>query len=56
MKAVVFKELGQPLVLEERPEPEIRADELLVRVKAVGVCGIELQHDVNWALREVWYG
>ena len=57
MKAVVFKELGQPLVLEERPDPEIRADELLVRVKAAGVCGSDLHaSEASWTPTDIVMG
>lgn len=46
MKAVVFHEHGGPEVLkyEERPEPEIRADEVLVEVRACA-----LNHLDVWA-------
>jgi acryloyl-coenzyme A reductase len=44
MRAVVLREFGEPdqLALESVPRPDIRSDELLVRVRACGVCG----HDV----------
>lgn len=42
MRAIVLREFGQPLMLEERPEPVRRAGELLVRVKGAGVCGSDL--------------
>ncbi|MDE0511886.1 MAG: alcohol dehydrogenase catalytic domain-containing protein [Gammaproteobacteria bacterium] len=57
MKAVVFKEVGQPLVLEERPDPEIKADQLLLRVKAVGVCGSDVHaSEENWTPTNIVMG
>lgn len=57
MKAAVFKAVGQPLVLEERPEPEIRADELLLRVKAAGVCGSDLHaSEESWTPTDIVMG
>ena len=57
MKAVVFKEVGQPLVLEERPEPRLRARELLVRVRAVGVCGSDLHaSEESWTPTDIVMG
>ena len=42
MKALVFTGLHQ-MVLEERPMPRLsRPDQVLVRVKAVGICGSDL--------------
>ncbi|MCL5960183.1 MAG: alcohol dehydrogenase catalytic domain-containing protein [Chloroflexi bacterium] len=38
MKAVVLRELGGPLTLEEVPKPEIGPSDALVRVRACGVC------------------
>ncbi|MDE0063284.1 MAG: alcohol dehydrogenase catalytic domain-containing protein [Gammaproteobacteria bacterium] len=57
MKAVVFKRVGQPLVLEERPEPEIKSDQLLVRVKTAGVCGSDLHaSEQNWTPANIVMG
>ena len=48
MRAMLLSELGvigpagQPLVAGEVPDPEIRSDEVLVRVRACGVCHTEL--------------
>jgi alcohol dehydrogenase, propanol-preferring len=36
MRAMVLREFGKPLQLEERPVPEIGPDEVLIRVKACG--------------------
>lgn len=38
MKAARIHEYGQPLVLEEVPIPDIQSDEVLVNVKACGMC------------------
>src|SRR5215813_13130115 len=38
MKAARMHEYGKPLVLEEVPVPNIQPDEILVNVKACGMC------------------
>lgn len=38
MKAAVLKQFGQPLVIEEKPIPEPGPGEVLVRVRASGLC------------------
>jgi len=38
MKAAIFKELGTPLVIGEVPKPEVNANEILMKVKAVAIC------------------
>lgn len=42
MKAVVFHEIGKPLVVEEIPVPEPRTGEVLVKVRGCGVCHTDL--------------
>ena len=42
MRAVVLSGFGEPLVVEERPEPVPRGEELVVRVSGVGVCGSDV--------------
>lgn len=42
MKAARFYEVGEPLKIEEIPVPEIREDEVLVRIKAAGLCGSDV--------------
>ncbi len=42
MKAAVVRELGQPLVIEERPIPVPGPGEVLVRIRATGVCHTDL--------------
>lgn len=43
MKAARIREYNQPLVLEEVPIPEIRPDEVLVQVRACGMCRSDVQ-------------
>jgi propanol-preferring alcohol dehydrogenase len=43
MKAAILKEYSKPLVLEQAPRPQTRAHEMLVRVKACGVCGTDIK-------------
>src|SRR4051794_40730118 len=38
VRAAVLRAFGEPLALEERPEPEPRGDEVVVRVRGAGVC------------------
>ena len=42
MKALLYQDYDK-LVLEDIPLPDIQADELLVQVKACGICGSELE-------------
>ena len=42
MRAMVLEKAGEPLRLEERAVPEPAADQVLVRVKACGVCRTDL--------------
>ncbi|AOX20982.1 alcohol dehydrogenase AdhP [Kozakia baliensis] len=42
MKAAVVREFGKPLVIEEVDIPEIRPDQILVKVDACGVCHTDL--------------
>ena len=43
MRAYVLRE-PRDLQLEERPIPTIGTDEVLVRVRAVGVCGSDIHY------------
>ena len=43
MKAAILKEYSKPIVIEEVPEPRVRANEVLVRVKACGICGTDVK-------------
>lgn len=42
-RAAVLTEVGR-IVIEDRPIPELAADEVLVRVEAVGVCGSDAHY------------
>lgn len=42
MKAVVYKEPNQPLIVEEIEVPRAGPNELILNVKAVGICGSDL--------------
>jgi propanol-preferring alcohol dehydrogenase len=42
MKAMVFRAVGQPLTLEERPDPIPQAGQIRVRVEACAVCRTDL--------------
>ena len=42
MRAVVFNDLGAPMTVEELPTPAPRAGEVLVKVRACGVCHTDL--------------
>jgi propanol-preferring alcohol dehydrogenase len=43
MKAARIHEYGKPLVLEDVPVPDIKPDEILVQVKACGMCRSDAQ-------------
>jgi alcohol dehydrogenase, propanol-preferring len=43
MKAARMHEYGKPLVLEDVPVPDIQPDEILVQVKACGMCRSDVQ-------------
>ena len=42
MRAAVMRAASAPLVLEDRPEPQPRGDEVVVRVRGAGVCHSDL--------------
>ena len=44
MKAAVLHAFGQPLDVREVPEPpQVAADDVMIRVRAVGLCGTDLK-------------
>src|SRR5215469_15812884 len=43
MKAARMHEYGKPLVLEDVPVPDIKPDEVLVQVRACGMCRSDVQ-------------
>jgi alcohol dehydrogenase, propanol-preferring len=49
---MVLQRVGEPLVLEERPDPEPGPSELLIQVEACGVCRTDL-HVVDGELPDV---
>lgn len=52
MKAAVVRALGQPLVLEERPIPVPGPNEVLIGVRASGVCHTDLHAaDGDWPVK-----
>ena len=42
MKAAVYKTAGQPLTIEDIAEPEPGPSDLILKVKACGICGTDL--------------
>lgn len=42
MKAAVFRELGQPLTVEEVPKPKVGRDEVLIETRTCGICRTDL--------------
>ncbi len=52
MKAAVVRELGKPLAIEEIPIPEPGAGEVLVKIRASGVCHTDLHAaDGDWPVK-----
>ncbi len=47
MQALVKRETGPGLWLEEVPEPEVAAHQVLIKVRRMGICGTDL-HIYNW--------
>lgn len=43
MKAMVLEKFGVPMVLKEVPEPKIGQGEILLRVRACGLCGTDIK-------------
>ncbi|MBM3183491.1 MAG: hypothetical protein FJZ83_05590 [Chloroflexi bacterium] len=50
MKAARFYEAGKPLVIEEVPLPELGPNDVLVAIKAAGICGTDVHIAVEKAL------
>ncbi|MCK9504414.1 MAG: zinc-dependent alcohol dehydrogenase family protein [Porticoccaceae bacterium] len=51
MRAMLFEQQGSPLVLRDIPIPEAKAGQILLRVKACGICRTDL-HVVDGDLKE----
>jgi threonine 3-dehydrogenase len=47
MQALVKRETGPGLWLEEVPQPEVAAHQVLIKVRRMGICGTDL-HIYNW--------
>ena len=47
MQALVKRETGLGLWLEEVPQPEVAAHQVLIKVRRMGICGTDL-HIYNW--------
>ena len=47
MQALVKRENGKGLWLEEVPQPEVAAHQVLIKVRRMGICGTDL-HIYNW--------
>jgi len=58
MKAAVFKAPGRPLVVEEVPDPTPGPNDLVLKVRACGICGTDLHwsesrdRDAGWRVLE----
>lgn len=54
MKAAIAHHFGKPLIIEEIPIPKIRPHQVLVQIKACGVCHTDL-HAVNgdWPIKPI---
>lgn len=51
MKAARFYEAGKPLVIEEVPLPELGPNDVLVAIKAAGICGTDVHIAIEGTLR-----
>ena len=47
MKALVKKQPGEGLWLEEMPQPGVAANDVLIKVDRTGICGTDL-HIYKW--------
>ena len=54
MKAAVFKSFGEPLVVEDLPDPAPNPTELILRVEACGICGTDLHMSENQNVEGGW--
>ncbi len=52
MKAVVIREFGKPLIIEEVPVPTVGAGQILVKIAATGLCHTDLHAvDGDWPVK-----
>ena len=42
MRAAIFKAVGQPLAIEQRPDPTPGEGEVVLKVARCGICGTDL--------------
>lgn len=54
MKAARFYEAGKPLQIEEVPVPEVGPTDVLVAIKATGICGTDVHIAIEGTLRVVY--
>jgi Threonine dehydrogenase and related Zn-dependent dehydrogenases len=54
MKAAVFKSFGSLLEVEDLPDPEPKSNELVLKVKACGICGTDLHMSDNRTAEGGW--
>src|ERR1700686_2943696 len=52
MKAAVVRAFGKPLVIEELPVPEPKANEILVKMESTGICHTDLHAiEGDWPIK-----
>ena len=57
MRAAIFKEKGQPLVIEDIPEPIPKEGQVLVKIKACGICGSDIHaSETDWTPKNIVMG
>lgn len=52
MRAWMFNGAGNPLLLQEVQDPELKPGEVIIDIKATGLCHSDVSalHDPNWAV------
>ena len=55
MRAAVFQQANEPLIVAEVPAPRADATDLIIRIKCCGICGSDLHmaevHDTSGGMR-----
>ena len=54
MKAAVFKSFGSLLEVQEFPDPAPKSNEMVLKVKACGICGTDLHMSDNRTAEGGW--
>ena len=54
MKAAIFHNVGQPLILGEVADPEPSLEDLIIKVRACGICGTDLHMSENTDAEGGW--